>query len=217
MTTSDSSLNRRGFLKKTALFTAGFSSMASLPLLAADGSFPNQDTNINVFAPREGYDTQIGFLVSMMDWMRMVMMSSLRGLQTADLDFLLDDKANSIGAMLMHMAATERFYQINTFDGKRWGNWKKKDLDEWSVASGLGEQARKEIKGNELPYYEEKLADVRANTLKEFANRDDNWLLAVDDDFPWGPTNNLCKWFHVCEHESNHNGQIKLVRSRITT
>jgi hypothetical protein len=26
----------------------------------------------------------------------------------------------------------------------------------------------------------------------------------------WGPTNNLCKWFHVCEHESHHLGQIDL-------
>lgn len=30
-----------------------------------------------------------------------------------------------------------------------------------------------------------------------------------------GPTNNYCKWFHVCEHESNHNGQIKFLKSRL--
>ena len=40
-------------------------------------------------------------------------------------------------------------------------------------------------------------------------------LMAVDKDWGWGPTNNYCKWFHVCEHESNHNGQIKFFRKRI--
>ena len=51
--------------------------------------------------------------------------------------------------------------------------------------------------------------------LGEFRKRDDSWLMSVDKDWPWGPTNNYCKWFHVCEHESNHNGQIKLLAKRL--
>ena len=39
--------------------------------------------------------------------------------------------------------------------------------------------------------------------------------MAIDKTWPWGPTNNYCKWFHVCEHESNHNGQIKWIKSRL--
>jgi hypothetical protein len=35
------------------------------------------------------------------------------GMSQNDLDFLLDDKANRIGALLMHLAATDRIYQIN--------------------------------------------------------------------------------------------------------
>jgi len=27
--------------------------------------------------------------------------------------------------------------------------------------------------------------------------------------------NNYCKWPHVTEHEANHNGPIKLVKSRL--
>jgi hypothetical protein len=27
---------------------------------------------------------------------------------------------------------------------------------------------------------------------------------------PGASTNNYCKWFHVVEHESNHNGQINM-------
>jgi SAM-dependent methyltransferase len=38
---------------------------------------------------------------------------------------------------------------------------------------------------------------------------------AVDKDWPWGPTNNYCKWFHVCEHEAHHTGQIAFLRKRL--
>ena len=80
---------------------------------------------------------------------------------------------------------------------------------------GLGAKGRQQIKGHNLEYYLKKLEDVRAYTLEEFAKRDDDWLMAVDEDWFWGPTNNYCKWFHVCEHESNHNGQIKWLKSRL--
>ena len=81
---------------------------------------------------------------------------------------------------------------------------------------GLGKKARKQIRGYELNYYLDELKTVRANTMAEFAKRDDAWLLATDEDFAWGPTNNYCKWFHVGEHESDHNGQIKFLRKRVS-
>jgi len=79
----------------------------------------------------------------------------------------------------------------------------------------LGEPAREAIKGHDLNYYLAILKETREKTLAEFRKRDDNWLMSVDKQWPWGPTNNYCKWFHVCEHESNHNGQIKFLKSRI--
>ena len=169
----------------------------------------------NIVGPKEGFSPQIGTLVSMMNWMRDVLLMPVRGMGVKDLDYLVDDKANSIGAMLWHLAATERFYQIHTFQGRNWGDWDQADIDEYAVASGLGDDARAQIKGNPLEFYLEKLEKVREHTLAEFANRDDDWLMAVDKDWPWGPTNNYCKWFHVCEHESNHNGQFKFIKSRI--
>ena len=170
---------------------------------------------LNIVGPKEGFTPQIGTLVSMMNWMRNTILSPVRGMSTKDLDYLVDENANTIGAMLWHLAATERFYQINTFDGRKWGDWPKEDDREWSLAMDLGQPARKKINGYDLEFYLEKLSTVRENTLKEFAQRDDDWLLSVDEGFVWGPTNNYCKWFHVCEHESNHNGQIKFIRSRL--
>jgi uncharacterized damage-inducible protein DinB len=39
--------------------------------------------------------------------------------------------------------------------------------------------------------------------------------MAVDEKWGWRPTNNYCKWFHVCEHESHHAGQIDLLLKRL--
>ena len=205
--------SRRDFLKRSSFAAAGTLSLVSIPVMGASFS-PVQD-EINIVGPKTGQAPQVGTLVSMMNWMRDVVESQVRGLEKEQLDFLIDDKANSIGAMLLHLAATERFYQIHTFEGKNWGDWSNEDRKRWSIASGLGDRARKKIKGNDLPYYLDALNEVRTNTLNELKNRDDDWLLKVDQQWAWGPTNAYCKWFHVVEHESNHNGQIKFIKSRI--
>ena len=206
--------NRRDFIKKTSLLAFGTSSlMAFSNSLNASPAF-SQD-GINIVGPKEGYSPQIGTLVSMLNWMRMVILNPVKGMSVQELDYLVDDKANSIGSMLWHLAATERFYQIHTFEGKKWGDWSKEDDEMWSTAMGLGDNARKEIKGNDLEFYMDKLESVRTHTLEELAKRDDDWLMAVDEEWPWGPTNNYCKWFHVCEHESNHNDQFKFIKSRL--
>jgi hypothetical protein len=169
----------------------------------------------NVFGPLPGYSPQIGTLVSEMTWMRGAVLRATKGMTQEQLDFLLDSKANRIGALILHLAATEKLYQINTFE-----NVGFKDLDsganfkDWVVPMELGDPARQSIKGHNLDYYLDLLHEGREKTLAEFRKRDDAWLMAVDKTWPWGSTNNLCKWFHVCEHESHHTGQISLLKSR---
>ena len=49
------------------------------------------------------------------------------------------------------------------------------------------------------------------------SSEDDKWLLAVDP--AWSkqrPLNTYWKWFHVCEHESNHRGQMTWQKSRLS-
>lgn len=210
--------SRRNFLKKSASFTLATGSILTLPQVSCAQHTPtiSKNESINYIGPKEGYTPQIGTLVSMMNWMRETILRPVQGMSIKDLDYLHDDNSNSIGAMLWHLAATERFYQINTFDGRRWGNWEKKDRDEFSIAMSLGDDGRAKIKGNNLEFYLEKLNRVREHSLKELAKRDDEWLLKTDPNWLWRePTNNYCKWFHVVEHESNHNGQIKFLKSRL--
>ncbi len=173
------------------------------------------EPGVNVLGPRPGYSPQIGTLVSEMTWMRGAVLATVKGMNQEQLDFLLDSKANRPGALLLHLASTERLYQLNTFD-----NVPVQELEtnpafkDWGVAMELGAPARDSIKGHDLEYYVNLLQQGREKTLAEFRKRDDAWLMTVDKSWGWGPTNNLCKWFHVCEHESHHAGQIAMLKSR---
>ena len=201
---------RRNFLKATAALTTG---IAGLTMLSEEGR--TEDADLTIVGPKKGYTPQVGTLVSEMAFMRDQVLRSTKGMSQKDLDFLLDDKANRIGALLLHLAAVEKFYQLNTLDGlapdKMPEAWKEK----WGMPMELGEPARKGIVGNGLEYYVNILGETREKTLAEFRKRDDAWLMAVDKTWGWGPTNNYCKWFHVTEHEANHNGQIKFLKSRL--
>ncbi len=206
--------NRRNFLKSTALITSATFGLSVLPN-SSYGNLLKEDERENVIGPREGFAPHIGTLLSMMTWMRKTILSPVKKLTIEELDYLHDKNSNSIGAMLLHLAATERFYQAHTFEGKKWGDWSEPDKKRFDTAMNLGDNGRKLIKGNNLDFYLSSLQEVRENTIKEFKKRDDKWLFSVDEKWYWGPTNNYCKWFHVCEHESNHNGQIKYITSRL--
>lgn len=209
--------DRRSFLKSAATITSGVAGLSMLPLegWAVSDTVAGGNGYIHIVGPQEGYAPQIGTLVSMMNWMRATVLLGVKGLDREGLDFLFDEKSNTIGAMLMHMAATERFYQLHTLEGRKWGDWPEPDIRRWSAASQLGMAGRVLICGEELSYYLALLEEVRAATLSTLRNRDDKWLMSVDNGWFWGPTNNYCKWFHVVEHESNHNGQIRWIRGRL--
>jgi hypothetical protein len=201
---------RRAFLTASAAITTALTGVTLLTETAS-----SDDSELTIIGPKKGYPPQIGTLVSEMAFMRNQVLRSVKGLSQQDLDFLLDAKANRIGALLMHLVAVEKFYQLNTIDGltedKIPEAWKEK----WGMPMELGDPARKAIVGNNLDYYLNQLSETREKTLTEFRKRDDAWLMSVDKTWEWGPTNNYCKWFHVTEHEANHNGQIKFLKSRL--
>ena len=206
----DCAPTRRDFFRATAALGATASSLTILSSPAV-----SEEAELNIIGPKKGYSPQIGTLVSMMAWMRSTMLNSVKGMSQKDLDFLIDDKANSIGALLMHLAATDAFYNVTTFQAISMKDLPEPFKEKWGMPMELGDAARKGIKGHDLNFYLDLLSDTREKTLAEFRKRDDTWLMTVDKGWPWGPTNNYCKWFHVCEHESNHNGQIKFLKKRV--
>ena len=157
-----------------------------------------------------GYSPQTAILVSQLDWMRAVVLTRLHELTKEDLDWLPTPNSNTIGALLLHLAATETYYQFHTFDGLPWPTTSPETKKRFGPAMKLGDLGRRLIRNYDLSFYLDTLAEVREQTLSELRKRDDTWLMSVDYGWFWGPTNNLCKWFHVCEHEFHHLGQIDL-------
>jgi hypothetical protein len=197
--------SRRRFLKGVAVFASGLSSLALSPEPAA------AQANAWIVGPQPGYSPEIGTLVSMLAFTRMQVLENVKGMSHQDLDFLLDGNANTIGALLLHLAATETYYGLNTFGGLKWGSWSDDIKKKWDIPMNLGEPARKAIKGNSLDYYLNILGHSRDRNLAELRKRDDKWLALVDQQ----GANNYAKWFHVAEHESNHDGQIKFLKRRL--
>jgi uncharacterized damage-inducible protein DinB len=200
--------NRRSFLKGGLGLAVGLSTLILTPqaVTASDNAW--------IVGPQPGFTPEIGTLTSMLAFTRRQVLANVKGLSQPDLDFLLDAKANTIGAMLLHLAATETYYQMNTFDGMKWDSWSAEVKKKWDIPMNLGEPARKAIKGNSLDYYLDALHQAREKSLAEFRKRDDKWLATVvtEEDFS---ANNYAKWFHVAEHESNHDGQIKFLKRRL--
>ena len=167
--------------------------------------------NINHIGPMEGYTPQVGTLVSMLEWISDSVIRATQKLSVEELDHLHDKDSNSIGALMLHVAATEVIYQDITFNNLN--NFSKENKDRWNVAMELGPDPQAKIKGNKHEYYVETINAVRAKTKMEMKKKDDKWLLSGETkDWDW---NNYCKWFHVVEHFANHRGQITWYSKRL--
>jgi len=205
--------SRRNFVKTATAVAMGTTGLSSLIPIANACPLPAKN-ELFVIGPLEGYTPQIGTLVSMMNYNRSTVIDQVKSLTMAELDYLHDAKANTIGALIMHLGATDKYYQINTFEGRQEYNDDEKKM--WGAAMHLSDEGRAAIKGHEVNYYLDRIAQVRQKTLEELKKKDDAWLLAIDPE--WSkkePLNTYWKWFHVCEHESNHRGQIAWLKGRL--
>jgi uncharacterized damage-inducible protein DinB len=206
--------SRRQFVTGAAV-AAGLCSFNLLTPLA-QAADTTTATDLLVIGPRPGYAPQIGTLVSMLTYMQTAVFGFVKGLSQADLDYLFDANANTIGALLLHLAATETYYSMNTFENEKWDSWSDDLKKKWDPAMNLGDAGRKTIKGHDLDYYLNTLNETRAHSLAEFKKRDDAWLLHGEtEQFGKEKVNIYWKWFHVCEHQSHHAGQIAFLAKRL--
>lgn len=159
--------------------------------------------------PLKGYSPQIGSTVAMLGDLKQRVTNSVRNLSQAETDFLLDDKANRIGAMILHLAATEKYYQVYTFEDR---GFNREESAEWDTALNLGDKARSELQGKDISYYLKIWDDVREETLRLLKTKDDKWF---ESKVKGSSMNNHWAWYHVMEHQANHMGQIRLIIKRI--
>lgn len=158
--------------------------------------------------PAEGYAPRIGILVDMMEELKDRITESVKDLDQEETDYLFDEKANSIGSLIMHMAATEAYYQVETLENRMF----TKDEEEfWAIGLSLGDISREKLRGKPISYYLKLWDEVRQKTLEGLKKRDDAWLNSTIDE----GMNNYWAWFHILEHSANHMGQIELVKNRL--
>ncbi len=163
----------------------------------------------NLIKPEKGFTNDIGNLVSMLNDLKARVTRSVEGMSQYEADYLLDDNANRIGAMIMHLAATEAYYQVYTFENR---GFNKDEQKKWSVALNLGDNGREKLQGKPIEYYLDIYKEVRAKTLKLLKTKDDKWLKEKNSA---GTMNNHWAWYHVMEHQANHMGQIRFLAKRI--
>lgn len=163
----------------------------------------------NLIKSEKGYTNDIGNVVSMLNDLKRRVTSSVQGMSQYETDYLLDENANRIGAMILHLAATEAYYQVYTFENRGFNKQEKK---KWDIALNLGDNARKELQGKPIDYYLDIYTQVRAKTLELLKSKDDEWLKQKNSA---ATMNNHWAWYHVMEHQANHMGQIRLIAKRI--
>jgi len=164
-------------------------------------------TEAQTIKSEKGYSTQIGNMVSMLEDLKSRITRRIANLNQEETDFLLDKDANRIGALIYHLAATEKYYQLYTFENRGFNKEEKK----WATALSLGENARGLLKDKPINYYLDIWNEVRKETMRLLKTKDDKWFEAK---VKGSNMNNHWAWYHVMEHQANHMGQIALISSR---
>ena len=158
---------RRQFGFGLSTFGIGITGLASPCKESADRE--TVDANINHIGPKQGFTPQIGTLISMLDWVSDSVMKYNAKLTVEQLDYLHDADSNTIGSLMMHLAATEVVYQDMTLHDLN--GFSAANKSKWNAAMELGENARKQIKGNPLSYYKDAIDEVRAVTKMEMKKK----------------------------------------------
>ena len=157
----------------------------------------------------EGASPQIGAMISMLEDLKGRVENTVKNMSKYEVDYLLDKDANRIGALVMHLAAAEAYYQVFTFENREFNAEEEK---KWGAALALDQGGRDDFKGHDIQYYLAIYNEVREKTISELKKRDDTWFAEVQKGN--GISNQYC-WFHVMEHQSSHLGQILFLKKRI--
>lgn len=158
-------------------------------------------------SPPEGYTHDIGNMVSMLDDLKGRVERLVVNLNQEQIDYLIDEDANRIGAVIYHLAATEAYYQIYTFENRQFN---EQENEKWMTALSLGDKGREELKGKPIKFYLDIFDEVRAKTKELLITKDDNWFAKRN-----GQMTNHWAWFHVMEHQANHMGQLAFLTKRL--
>ena len=158
--------------------------------------------------PGKEYSPNIGVMVSMLEDLKIRITEQVQDLNQNETDFEFDEKANSIGALVMHLVATEAYYQIETLENRQLTEEEEKLF---GVGGELNNTSKQRLKEKPIQHYLNLWNEVRQKTVLGLKTKDDTWFASNIEkgiNYHW-------VWYHVMEHQANHMGQIALVKNRL--
>ncbi|WP_299676767.1 DinB family protein [uncultured Tenacibaculum sp.] len=168
---------------------------------------------MNEIISSKGYSNQVGILVNQMIYTRENLIKLTRNLSQENLDFNFDSMSNSIGTLLLHIAALEFKFLLNNFS---YDDFDEKVFEEISRAAPFNMNKRL-VYGYEFDYYFKYLNKFRKETLLSLRKVDDNWLFKkVKTNNGEILGNNYYLLRHIIDDEISHQGQIKIILNRIS-
>lgn len=163
---------------------------------------------------KQGFDFQIGILVSEMEYIRKETYDLLEKnkLTIGDLDFNFDAYSNSIGTLLLHIACHEFKFQLHHFYNR---GMTEDEFKLFRNAMPFTMQKRL-VFGNDLAFYTKELQIIRENTLSYLKKLNDEWLFK---EIVLSNGKNIGNYYyhlrHVLDDEINHQGQMKIILKRL--
>ncbi len=147
---------------------------------------------------------RVALLFSMMVRTRGRLLRVVEDLTDSEIDYSPDmKKIETIGTLLLHIAAVEWSWIFEDIDGE------EMDYEKWKHAFALREEIPQLTKQG-LQFYIDRLIEVRSDVFARLRNLDDSKLHKLVD---VGSAEVSIEWilFHLLEHEALHIGQISLL------
>ena len=157
---------------------------------------------------KENYNTEIHDFLYLFNDLNIKLLRVIQDLNQDQLYCKIDKNINSVANILLHLIAVEIRYQYYTFE-------QGYELIENELNKHLSNSINmeKNINQNSLGFsisdFISLIIEVKEVTFNNFKIVDKNWLL---NKHPVYKISNYYNWLHVLEHQSNHIGQIILLK-----
>ena len=167
-------------------------------------------TQTRTIAAVPGFVPKVGQFVAQLEDVRRQLKKYVEGLTPEQLSWFPNPKVESIGTLLLHIAAVEC-------------SWIGEDImrrpmaDDWKIAFPI-RFGIPQITGQPLDFYLKTLDAVREQTKKDLAtlHEDDlpRLITPLDPGDPSSTMKFTTEWilYHVIEHEAHHKGQIAVTK-----
>jgi uncharacterized damage-inducible protein DinB len=161
--------------------------------------------------PASGYAPQIGLFLAQMENVRLGTKRYIEGLTPEQLAWHPNPKIESIGTLLLHIAAVEFSWILEDIFKRPMGQ-------EWEIAFPIRVGIR-QVSGQPLEYFVDKLDAVRGEVRSALATLADSELdrtiIPQDSAGAAQETHGYTiRWIlhHLAEHEAHHRGQIAVMK-----